>query len=235
MTSNSEKKLYLLDAYALIFRAYYGFIRSPRINSKGLNTSAIFGFTNALLEILSKEKPTHIAVVFDPSGPTFRHDQFPSYKANRDATPEDIKNSVPYIKQLIEAMNIPVLVIDGFEADDVIGTLSVKAAAAGYTTYMVTPDKDYMQLVNDKVFMYKPRSNGNDIDILGVEQVKEAFSVQHPKPVIDILGLWGDSADNIPVVYLRIMYAIRSYYVHNPVTDHGVYHSKVRMLSSGIL
>lgn len=198
MASETEKKLYLLDAYALIYRAYYAFIRNPRFNSKGDNTSAIFGFTNSLLEILSKEKPTHIAVVFDPSGPTFRHIEYPEYKAHRDETPEDIRKSVPIIKELVEAMNIPVIVEDGFEADDVIGTLSVKAANAGFKTYMVTPDKDYAQLVNEHVFMYKPRSKGGDVDIWGVDEVKENFSIEKPSQVIDILGLWGDSADNIP-------------------------------------
>ncbi len=199
MSTETEKKdLYLLDAYALIFRAYYAFIRNPRINSKGFNTSAIFGFTNSLLEILTKENPSHIAVVFDPSGPTFRHEEYPEYKANRDATPEDIKKSVPYIKQVIEAMNIPVIVKDGYEADDVIGTLSAKASEKGYKTYMVTPDKDYAQLVKDNVFMYKPRSKGGGIDIWGIDQVKENFEVESPIQVIDILALWGDAADNIP-------------------------------------
>nr|WP_321406663.1 DNA polymerase I [uncultured Carboxylicivirga sp.] len=199
MSIQGEKKdLYLLDAYALIFRAYYAFIRNPRINSKGFNTSAIFGFTNSLLEILTKENPSHIAVVFDPSGPTFRHEEYPEYKANRDATPEDIRKSVPYIKQLIEALNIPVIVKDGFEADDVIGTLSAKASEKGYKTFMVTPDKDYAQLVKDNVFMYKPRSKGGGNDIWGVEEVKENFSVNDPMQVIDILALWGDAADNIP-------------------------------------
>nr|WP_319400648.1 DNA polymerase I [uncultured Carboxylicivirga sp.] len=199
MSIQGEKKdLYLLDAYALIFRAYYAFIRNPRINSKGFNTSAIFGFTNSLLEILTKENPSHIAVVFDPSGPTFRHEEYPEYKANRDATPEDIRKSVPYIKQLIEALNIPVIVKDGFEADDVIGTLSAKASEKGYQTYMVTPDKDYAQLVKDNVFMYKPRSKGGGIDIWGIDQVKENFAINTPEQVIDILALWGDAADNIP-------------------------------------
>ena len=196
--ADEKKDLYLLDAYALIFRAYYAFIRNPRINSKGFNTSAIFGFTNSLLEILTKEKPSHIAVVFDPSGPNFRHEEYPEYKANRDATPEDIKLAVPYIKQLIEAMKIQVIVKDGFEADDVIGTLSAKASEQGFTTYMVTPDKDYAQLVKENVLMYKPRSNGGGIDIWGVDQVKEKFAVENPLQVIDILALWGDTADNIP-------------------------------------
>ncbi|MCU4174151.1 DNA polymerase I [Carboxylicivirga sp. N1Y90] len=196
--SEEKKKLYLLDAYALIYRAYYAFIKNPRINSKGFNTSAVFGFTNSLLEILTKEDPTHIAVVFDPSGPTFRHEEYPEYKANREATPEDIKLSVPYIKSVIEALNIPVIVKDGFEADDVIGTLSALASKEGFETYMMTPDKDYSQLVKDNVFMYKPRSFGGGIDIWGVEEVKAKFGIEKPIQVIDILALWGDSADNIP-------------------------------------
>lgn len=198
MTTEARKDLYLLDAYALIFRAYYAFIRNPRINSKGVNTSAAFGFTNSLLEILTKENPSHIAVVFDPSGPTFRHEQYSEYKANRESTPEDIKSAVPYIKRLIEAMNIPVIVKDGFEADDVIGTLAWKASDKGFVTYMVTPDKDYAQLVRDNVIMYKPRSKGGGIDKWGIEEIIEKFSISEPKQVIDILALWGDSADNIP-------------------------------------
>ncbi|MBS2212537.1 DNA polymerase I [Carboxylicivirga mesophila] len=219
-----KKDLYLLDAYALIFRAYYAFIRNPRINSKGMNTSAVFGFTNSLLEILTKENPSHIAVVFDPSGPTFRHEEYPEYKANRDATPEDIKLSVPYIKQFIEAMNIPVIVKDGYEADDVIGTLSNKASQAGYTTYMVTPDKDYAQLVKDNVIMYKPRSKGGGIDKWGVEEVKEKFEIDHPLQVIDILALWGDTADNIPgcpgVGEKRAKDLIKAYGSINGIYDH---------------
>ncbi|MBR8537292.1 DNA polymerase I [Carboxylicivirga sediminis] len=219
-----KKDLYLLDAYALIFRAYYAFIRNPRINSKGMNTSAIFGFTNSLLEILTKENPSHIAVVFDPSGPTFRHEEYPEYKANRDATPEDIKLSVPYIKQFIEAMNIPVIVKDGYEADDVIGTLSNKASQAGYTTYMVTPDKDYAQLVKDNVIMYKPRSKGGGIDKWGVEEVKEKFEIDNPLQVIDILALWGDTADNIPgcpgVGEKRAKDLIKAYGSINGIYDH---------------
>ncbi len=222
--AEEKKDLYLLDAYALIFRAYYAFIRNPRINSKGFNTSAIFGFTNSLLEILTKENPSHIAVVFDPSGPTFRHEEFPDYKANRDATPEDIKLSVPYIKQFIEGMNIPVIVEDGFEADDVIGTLSAKASEAGFTTYMVTPDKDYAQLVKDNVFMYKPRSKGGGIDIWGVDDVKEKFSVENPLQVIDILALWGDAADNIPgcpgVGEKRAKDLIKAYGSINGIYEH---------------
>ncbi|TAJ11238.1 DNA polymerase I [Marinilabiliaceae bacterium JC017] len=198
MTKLAENRLFLLDAYALIYRAYYAFIRNPRITSKGMNTSAILGFTNSLLEILQKEEPTHIAVAFDPSGPTFRNEMFQEYKAQREATPEDIKAAIPYIKRLLEAMNIPVIEQQGYEADDVIGTLAQQASEEGYTTYMVTPDKDYAQLVNEKVFMYKPKSKGGGNDILGIEEVKTKFSVERPDQVIDILALWGDAADNIP-------------------------------------
>ncbi|NPA37622.1 MAG: DNA polymerase I [Chlorobi bacterium] len=198
MSSENKKKLFLLDAYALIFRAYYAFIRNPRKTSKGLNTSAVFGFVNSLLEILEKEKPTHIAVAFDPPGPTFRHKMFPEYKAQREETPEDIRKAVPYIKKLLEAFNIPVIEVEGFEADDVIGTLSRIASEKGFETYMVTPDKDYAQLVSDNVFMFKPRSKGGGNEVWGVEEIKEKFGVEKPEQVIDILALWGDAADNIP-------------------------------------
>ncbi len=193
-----QKKLFLLDAYALIFRAYYAFIRAQIINSKGLNTSAIYGFTATLDEILRTESPSHIAVVFDPPGPTFRHTKFPEYKANREATPEEIKQSVPWIKKIIEAYNIPVVEVQGYEADDVIGTMAWKARDKGFEVYMMTPDKDYAQLVKDKVFMYKPRRSGKESEIIGTQEVKETFQVQDPRQVIDILALWGDSSDNIP-------------------------------------
>ncbi len=193
-----QKKLFLLDAYALIFRAYYAFIRAQIINSKGLNTSAIYGFTATLEEILRTESPSHIAVVFDPPGPTFRHQKFPAYKANRDATPEEIKQSVPWIKKIIEAFNIPVIEVQGYEADDVIGTMAWKARDKGFDVYMMTPDKDYAQLVKDKVFMYKPRRSGKESEIIGTQEVKETFQVQDPRQVIDVLALWGDSSDNIP-------------------------------------
>lgn len=192
------KKLFLLDAFALIFRSYYAFIKNPRINSKGLNTSAIFGFTNTLLELIRKENPDYLAVCFDPSGPNFRHDIFPEYKANRQATPEDIKLSVPIIKELIKALNIPVIEKKGFEADDVVGTLAKKLANENLNVFMMTPDKDYAQLVEEHIFMYKPRHMGNDVDILGIEEVKTKFKIEDPIQVIDILALWGDSADNIP-------------------------------------
>ena len=198
MSSENEKKLFLLDAYALIFRAYYAFIRNPRKTSKGLNTSAIFGFMNSLLEILEKEKPTHIAVAFDPSGPTFRHKMYEPYKAQREATPEDIRKAVPYIKKLLEAFNIPILEVDGFEADDVIGTLSHIASKQGFKTYMVTPDKDYAQLVNENVYMFKPRTKGGGNEVWGIEEIKKKFGIERPEQVIDILALWGDTADNIP-------------------------------------
>ncbi|MGV8828468.1 MAG: DNA polymerase I [Breznakibacter sp.] len=196
--SDSKNEVYFLDAYALIYRAYYAFIRNPRINSKGLNTSAIFGFTNSLLEVLTKGKPEYLAVAFDPAGLNFRHNLYPQYKANREATPEDIKLAVPYIKKILNAMHIPILEKEGFEADDVIGTMAKKAEQAGYKVFMVTPDKDYAQLVSENIKIYKPKSNGNDIEIWGVQEVCDHFEVQEPIQVIDILGLWGDAADNIP-------------------------------------
>jgi DNA polymerase-1 len=198
MTENTSKKLFLLDAYALIFRAYYAFIKNPRITTKGLNTSAIFGFLLALEEVLQKQKPTHIAVVFDTPTPTFRHEMFKEYKAHRDETPEDIKKAVPYIKKLIEAYKIPVIDYPGYEADDVIGTLARKASERGFTTYMMTPDKDYAQLVSDNVFMLKPSRSGNESILWGVDDIKKEFSVKRPEQVIDILALMGDTADNIP-------------------------------------
>jgi DNA polymerase-1 len=196
--SEKTKKLFLLDAYALIYRAYYAFIRNPRVNSKGLNTSAIFGFTNSLLEVLNKANPSHIAVAFDPSGPTFRNELYEPYKANREATPEDIKKAVPYIMKILEALNINIIQVDGYEADDVVGTLSRKAAAEGFKTYMVTPDKDYAQLVTEHTIMYKPKSAGNEIEEWGIDEIRKNFGVENPVQVIDLLALWGDSADNIP-------------------------------------
>ena len=189
-------KLFLIDAYALIYRSYYAFIRAPRINSKGLNTSAVMGFCNTLNEVLNKEKPTHIGVAFD-HGKTFRHDAFPEYKAQREETPEDIKLSVPIIKDVLAAMNIPILQVDGFEADDVIGTLATKAGAEGVETYMLTPDKDYGQLVRSNVYMYKPR-HGGGYDIIGESEIEEKYGIPTPAEVIDLLALMGDSADNFP-------------------------------------
>jgi DNA polymerase I len=193
-----EKKLFLLDAYALIFRAYYAFINRPIKNSKGLNTSAIYGFVNTLDEILRKENPSHIAVAFDPPSPTFRHDMFPAYKANRLATPEEIKLSVPYIKKILDAYHIPILEFTGFEADDVIGTVAKKAHQQGFKVYMVTPDKDYAQLVDDGIFMFKPRKSGDENEIWGIAEVNSNFEITDPNQVIDILALWGDASDNIP-------------------------------------
>jgi DNA polymerase-1 len=191
----SVKKLFLLDAYALIFRAYYAFIKRPIMNSKGLNTSAIFGFTNTLDEVLKKEKPTHIAVVFDPPSPTFRHDIFKEYKANRLDTPEEIRQSVPYIKEIIKGFKIPVLEVNGYEADDVIGTVAKKAEKEGFQVYMMTPDKDYTQLVSENILIYKPRRAGGEADIIGVNEIREQWGVENPEQVIDILALWGDSSD----------------------------------------
>jgi DNA polymerase-1 len=198
MKDTPQKKLFLLDAYALIFRSYYAFIKNPRITSKGLNTSAIFGFLLTLEEVLQKQKPTHIAVVFDTPTPTFRHEMFSGYKANRDATPEDIRKAVPYIKRLLEAYKIPVIDYPGFEADDVIGTLARKASGSGFVTYMMTPDKDFAQLVSENVFMFKPSRSGNESIQWGVGEVRNEFSVDRPEQVIDVLALMGDTADNIP-------------------------------------
>ena len=191
------EKLFLLDAYALIYRSYYAFIKNPRINSKGLNTSAIVGFVNTLQEVLTKEQPTHIGVAFDPHGPTFRSEAYPAYKAQREATPEDIRKAVPIIKDLLKAWNIPILQVDGFEADDVIGTLATKAGQQGIETYMLTPDKDYGQLVSDHVFIFRPR-HGGGYETLGVEEVKQKYGIPSTQAVIDLLALMGDSADNFP-------------------------------------
>lgn len=190
-------KMFLLDAYALIYRAYYAFIKNPRINSKGLNTSAIMGFVNTLNEVMTKENPTHLGVAFDPSGPTFRHIEFPEYKAQREACPEDIKTAVPIIKKILEAYRIPVLEVEGFEADDVIGTLATKAGMNGIETYMLTPDKDYGQLVGNNVYMYRPRHNGG-YEVMGTQEVIEKYGIDNTSQVIDLLGLMGDSSDNIP-------------------------------------
>ena len=190
-------KLFLLDAYALIYRSYYAFIKNPRINSKGLNTSAIVGFVNTLQEVLTKEQPTHIGVAFDPHGPTFRSEAYPDYKAQREATPEDIRKAVPIIKDLLQAWNIPILQVDGFEADDVIGTLATKAGTLGIDTYMLTPDKDYGQLVTDHVYIFRPR-HGGGYETMGIEEVKQKYGIPSTAAVIDLLALMGDSADNFP-------------------------------------
>ena len=190
-------KLFLLDAYALIYRSYYAFIKNPRINSKGLNTSAIVGFVNTLYEVLTKEHPTHLGVAFDPHGPTFRSEVYPAYKAQREATPEDIKKAVPIIKDLLKAWNIPILQVDGYEADDVIGTLATKAGLEGVETYMLTPDKDYGQLVTNNVFIFRPR-HGGGYETMGPEEVKAKYTIPSTEAVIDLLALMGDSADNFP-------------------------------------
>ena len=192
------EKLFLLDAYALIYRAYYALIKSPRINSKGFNTSAILGFVNTLEDVLKKENPTHIGIAFDPAGPTFRHEAYPEYKAQREETPEVIRLSVPIIKDIIRAYRIPILEVPGYEADDVIGTLATEAGKRGITTYMMTPDKDYGQLVGENVFMYRSRHNDKAFEVMGVEEVKNKYAIQSPLQVIDLLGLMGDASDNIP-------------------------------------
>ena len=196
--SKPEKSLFLLDAMALIYRAHFAFSKNPRVNSKGLNTGAAFGFTNSLYEIIDKRRPTHLAVAFDTSAPTFRHEQFPEYKANRDETPEDIRVATPIVKDIVRAFNIPVLELDGFEADDVIGTFAKKAAKAGFEVFMMTPDKDYGQLVEEHVYLYKPAFMGNGVDIMGIPEVLAKWDIERIDQVVDMLGLQGDSVDNIP-------------------------------------
>jgi len=195
---SEKKRLFLLDAYALIFRGYYAFIKNPRINSKGMNTSAIMGFMNSLLDVIKREKPDHLAVCFDKGGSQERTEMFTEYKANRDETPEAIVIAVPYIQKILEAMHIPVVVKEGFEADDIIGTLAKQAEKEDYTTFMVTPDKDFAQLVSENIFMYRPARMGNGIEIWGVPEVQEKFEIERPEQVIDYLGMMGDSVDNIP-------------------------------------
>jgi len=198
MSENKQPKLFLLDVYALIYRSYFAFIRNPRFNSKGVNTSAMLGVTNTIVQVLENEKPDYIGVVFDVSAPTFRHEMFPEYKAHRDEMPEDLRKSIPYIRRIIEGFNIPIIEKPGFEADDVIGTLAKEAEKQGFTTYMMTPDKDYAQLVSDHIFMYKPGKGGDDAEVWGLKEVQENFGIQTADQVIDILGLMGDTADNIP-------------------------------------
>ena len=197
---SEQKKLFLLDAMALIYRAYFALSKNPRINSKGLNTSAIMGFNNTLYDILKNEKPTHIAVVTDTIAPTVRHEDFAEYKANREKMPEDLATSLPYIAELVKGYNIPFLFVEGYEADDVIGTLAKKAEQHGFKTYMMTPDKDFGQLVSENIFMYKPARMGNKAEIWGIKEVCERYGIQRPEQLIDILGLWGDASDNIPGV-----------------------------------
>lgn len=194
----SQKRLFLLDAYALIFRGYYAFIKNPRINSKGMDTSAIMGFMNSLMDVIKREKPDHLAVAFDKGGSDFRNQMFPDYKANRDATPEAIKIAVPYIQEILKAMHIPIMEKAGFEADDLIGTLAKQAEKEGFQVFMVTPDKDFAQLVSENIFMYRPARMGNGIEIWGIPEVQAKFEVQDPLQVIDFLGMMGDAVDNIP-------------------------------------
>ncbi len=194
----SQKRLFLLDAYALIFRGYYAFIKNPRINSKGMDTSAIMGFMNSLLDVIKREKPDHLAVAFDKGGSTMRYDIFPEYKAHREATPDAIKIAVPYIQELLKAMHIPIIEVAGFEADDLIGTIAKQAEKENFKVFMVTPDKDFAQLVSENIFMYKPARMGNGIEIWGVPEVLEKFGIERPEQVIDFLGMMGDAADNIP-------------------------------------
>jgi DNA polymerase I len=198
--SDNKPKLFLLDAMALIYRAYFALNKNPRINSKGLNTSAILGFANTLYEVLNTEKPTHIGVAFDTIAPTQRHIDFVDYKANREKMPEDIEKSLPYIIELIRGFNIPLLMVEGYEADDVIGTLAKAAEKQGFVTYMMTPDKDFGQLVSPNIFMYKPARGGEKPVIMGVDEVCERYGISRPEQLIDILGLWGDASDNIPGV-----------------------------------
>src|ERR1700712_1126 len=193
-----QKKLFLLDAYALVFRAYYALIRNPRITSKGRNTNAQFGFTNTLVDLINNQKPTHMAVCFDTSALTERHTDFADYKANRQETPEDISIAVPDIKRIIEGLNVPCIGIDGYEADDVIGALAKQAEKAGYEVFMVTPDKDYGQLVSENIKIYKPPYQGGTIEIMGPEEVCAKWGIKNVSQVIDILGLMGDAVDNIP-------------------------------------
>lgn len=202
MKSNphDDKRLFLLDAYALIYRAYFAFSRNPVVNSKGMNTSAVYGFTNTLIDLITKEKPTHLAVVFDAAEETARAAEFSFYKANRQEMPEDIANSIPWIKEIIQAFCIPILEVPGYEADDIIGTIAKQKADQGHVVYMVTPDKDYGQLVTSGIFIYKPGRQGSDVEILGVDEIRQKWEVDDPLQVIDILGLWGDAVDNIPGV-----------------------------------
>jgi len=199
-TVEEGKRLYLLDAYALIFRAYYAFIRNPRINSKGLNTSAIFGFVNTLLDILQQHDPSHIAVVFDHKSPSFRAKEYPLYKANRQETPEDIQKAEPWIRKIIQALRIPILEAEGYEADDVIATIAKKAQEKGYEVFMVTPDKDFMQVLDQHIAMYKPSRGGDPPEIIDLEKFREKYGLESPRQFIDVLALMGDSSDNIPGV-----------------------------------
>src|SRR2546423_2026309 len=195
-----SKKLFLLDGMALVYRAHFALIAKPIFTSKGVNTSALYGFTQTLLEIIRNQQPTHIAVAFDTDAPTQRHADFAEYKAQRQAMPEDLSLAMPHVRRMIEAFNIPILTCDGYEADDIIGTLAQKAAREGFVTYMVTPDKDFGQLVSEKIFLYKPSRMGDAVEILGLPEILQRWGIQRAEQVIDIMGLWGDSSDNIPGV-----------------------------------
>ena len=196
--TKKNKRLFLLDAYALIFRGYYAFIKNPRINSKGFDTSAIMGFTNSLIDLINRERPEYLAVCFDKGGSKSRSDIYSDYKANRQETPEAIKLAIPYIEKILKAMHIPILIKEGYEADDIIGTIAKKAEKDGFETYMVTSDKDFAQLVSEKTFMYRPARMGSGNEIWGIKEVQEKFEVERPEQVIDYLGMMGDSVDNIP-------------------------------------
>jgi DNA polymerase-1 len=194
----SDKRLFLLDGHALVYRAHYAFIARPLINSKGQNTSAIAGFLRALWDLMQSQQPTHLAVSFDTSAPTFRHEMYEPYKANREEQPEDISLAIPYIHEILKAFKIPIVTLDGYEADDVIGTLAKQAEDEGYKVYMVTPDKDFGQLVSENVFLYKPSRQGNGVEIMGVDEILEKWNIERVDQVVDMLGLQGDSVDNIP-------------------------------------
>lgn len=197
-TMGDRKKLFLLDGMALVYRAYFAFSQNPRITSYGFNTSAIFGYANTVLDIIKKEKPTHIGVSFDTSEPTARHIEYEAYKAHREEMPEDISKALPYIMRLTEAFKIPILIKPGFEADDIIGTLAKQAEKQGFDVYMMTPDKDFGQLVSEHIFIYKPARMGNDYEIMGIPEVLKRWEITDVKQVIDILGMWGDAVDGIP-------------------------------------
>ena len=192
------KKLFLLDGMALIYRAHFALSKNPRFTSAGVNTSAVMGFANTLMEVLKKEKPSHIAVVFDTSAPTERHIEYEAYKAHREAMPEDLATALPYVVKLIEGFNIPVITKDGYEADDIIGTMAKEAERKGFQVFCMTPDKDFAQLVSENIFIYKPARMGNEMEILGVKEVLAKWEIDNVLQVIDILGLWGDAVDNIP-------------------------------------
>src|SRR6516162_4329476 len=194
------KKLFLLDGMALVYRAHFVFIRSPILTSKGVNTSALYGFTNTLLDILRNQQPTHIAVAFDTDAPTQRHVEYPEYKATRQAMPEDLSLALPHVTRMLEAFNIPVLTCDGFEADDIIGTLVRRAEKEGFESFMVTPDKDFGQLIDEHTFLYKPGRMGNEVEILGVPEILKRWGIKEPRQVVDVLALMGDSSDNVPGV-----------------------------------